>query len=183
MLPIRTTLDDIDAVCSYLVTKPTGATLAEMKAIVDRKYFDGRKLNALKFWGVIEDDTNGKTKITDRGRLAVRDSGSSRSQALGEVIRQVKPYSAQVERVVHSRQETMAATDVAAHWHEHFRDDVAGSDKILNDQAVSFRLHRVLTLEYLPLGAREGRLDLTSILTRRAYSSTVLPQTWKRKCL
>ena len=137
-LPIRTTLADIDAVCGYLVTKPTGATLAEMKAVVDRRSLDGRKLTSLKFWGFIEDHTNGKTRITDRGRLVVRDSGSSRSQALGEVIRQVKPYSALVERVVHSRQETMAATDVAAHWYEHFSDDVAGSDKTLNDQAVCF---------------------------------------------
>ncbi len=137
-LPIRTTLADIDAVCGYLMTKPTGATLAEMKAVVDKRRLDGRKLTALKFWGLIEDHTNGKTRITDRGRLTVRDSGSSRSQALGEVIRQVKPYSALVERVVHNRQETIAATDVASHWYEHFSDDVAGTDKTLNDQAVCF---------------------------------------------
>ena len=138
MLPIRTTLDDIHVVCSYLVNKPTGATLPEMKAIVDRKYLDGRKLNALKYWGFTEDHSNGKTRITDRGRLAVRDSGSSLSQALDQVIRQVKPYSTLVERVVLNRQETMAATDVAALWYEHFSDDVAGSDKILNDQVVCF---------------------------------------------
>ena len=65
-LPIRTTLEDITAVCAYLVTKPTGATLAEAKAVVDKKCLDGRKLAALKFWGLIEDDGN-KMKITDQG--------------------------------------------------------------------------------------------------------------------
>ena len=136
-LPIRTTPDDINAVCAYLVTKPTGATLAEAKAVVDKKNLDGRKLAALKFWGLIEDDGN-KIKITDRGRQCVKNSGSSRSGVLREVVRQVAPYSSIVERVAHRHEETISATDVAAHWHEHFRGDVSESDKTLNDQAVCF---------------------------------------------
>ena len=136
-LPIRTTLEDIHAVCAYLVTKPTGATLAEAKAVVDKKYLDGRKLVALKFWGLIEDDGN-KMKIADQGRQFVKNSGSSRSEVLGEVIRRVSPYGAIVERVAHRREETIAATEVAAHWHEHFRSVVSESEKILNDQAVCF---------------------------------------------
>ena len=136
-LPIRTTLEDITAVCAYLVTKPTGATLAEAKAVVDKKCLDGRKLAALKFWGLIEDDGN-KMKITDQGRQCVKDSGSSRSEVLREVVRRVSPYGAIVERVAHRREETIAATDVAAHWYEHFRSDVSESEKTLNDQAVCF---------------------------------------------
>ena len=138
MLPIRTTLDDIDAICGFLVTRPTGATVAEMKTVLDRRYLDGRKLTAMKSWGIIEDDVNSKLKITGRGRQVVKDSGSFRSKALGEVIRQIGPYSTLVERVVHSREDTMAATDVAAYWHEHFKNDAAESDKVLNDQAVCF---------------------------------------------
>ena len=136
-LPIRTTLDDIDAVCGYLVTKPTGATLAETKAVVDKKSLDGRKLAALKFWGLIEDDGS-KMKITDRGRQAVKLSGSSRSEVLRDVVRQVPPYGAVVERVTHRREETITATEVAAHWHDHFGSDISDSEKILNDQAVCF---------------------------------------------
>ena len=136
-LPIRTTLDDIDAVCGYLVTKPTGATPAEAKAVVDKKRLDGRKLAALKFWRLIEDDGN-KMKLTDRGRLAVRQSGASRSAVLREVVRQVPPYAAIVERVAHRNEETITGTEVAAHWYEHFRSDVSDSEKVLNDQAVCF---------------------------------------------
>ena len=113
-LPIRTTLDDIDAVCGYLATKPTGATLAEAKAVVDKKRLDGRKLSALRFWGFIEDDDN-KVKITYRGRQCVKDSGATRSQALREVVREVGPYLALVERVVHRQEESLPAGDVAAH--------------------------------------------------------------------
>ena len=65
-LPIRTTLDDIDAVCGYLATKPTGATQAEAKAVLDKRRLDGRKLAAMKFWGLIE-DAGDKLKITELG--------------------------------------------------------------------------------------------------------------------
>ena len=136
-LPIRTTVDDLHAVCSYLATKPTGATLPEAKAVVDRRRLDGRKLTALKFWGLVEDDGD-KVNITDRGRRSVKDFGALRSEVLREVVSQVLPYMAVVERVVHRREETISATDVAAHWHEHFTSDVSDSDKILNDQAVCF---------------------------------------------
>ena len=136
-LPIRTTVDDIQAVSAYLVTKPIGATLAEAKAVVDKKRLDGRKINALKFWGFIEDDGN-KMKITNQGRQLVKDSGAYQSEVLREVVRRVPPYLAVVERATHRHEETISATDVAAHWHEHFRSDVADSEKTLNDQAVCF---------------------------------------------
>lgn len=136
-LPIRTTVEDINAVCGYLVTKPTGTTLAEAKAVIDKRYLDGRKLTALKYWGLVE-DYNSKIKITDRGRLTAKDSGSYRSEALRQVIRQVEPYLRIVERIAHRNEETIAATEVASHWYEHFKNDVGDSDKILNDQAVCF---------------------------------------------
>ena len=136
-LPIRTTLDDLDAVCGYLTTKPTGATLAEAKAVVDKKKLDGRKLSALKMWGLIE-EVDGKLKITDRGRRSVKDAGAFRSDSLREVVRELEPYATVVERAAHRQEDDITATDLAAYWYEHFTDEVADSDKILNDQAVCF---------------------------------------------
>ena len=43
-----------------------------------------------------------------------------------------------VERVAHRHEDTLTTTDVAAHWHDHFRDQVSNSDRILKDQAVCF---------------------------------------------
>ena len=137
MLPIKTSLDDVDAVCAYLITKPTGATLAEARAVVDRKHLDGRKLSALKYWGLIEED-GPKLKITNLGRKAARDSASFRSDALREIIRSVPPYRALIERVVHRAETSLPAVDVASHWHEHFRESVSDSDTTLNDQALCF---------------------------------------------
>lgn len=45
-LPIFTTVDDVRGIVAYLKTKPTGATITEAKAVVDKTLVDGRKLAA-----------------------------------------------------------------------------------------------------------------------------------------
>ena len=94
-------------------------------------------MSALKYWGLIE-EADSKIRVTDLGRESVRNSGAGRSKVLRGVVRSVAPYSAAVERVVHGHEPTVAAADVAAHWHQHFRESASDSDKILNDQAVCF---------------------------------------------
>jgi predicted nucleotide-binding protein len=136
-LPIRTTVGDIEAVSFYLATKPTGATPVEAKAVLDARVLDGRKISALKFWGLIEDH-EGKMRLTDKGRRFAKDKGARKSDVLREVIKQVAPYAAVVERAVHKGEYTVTATEVAAHWHQHFNGEVSDNDKILNDQAVCF---------------------------------------------
>jgi len=76
-LPIRTTIEDVQAVCAFLAKKPTGATPAEARKILDEKYLDGRKLAALKLWKLI-DEQDGRLKITEEGRrLFVTNRGES----------------------------------------------------------------------------------------------------------
>lgn len=135
-LPIRTTVEDIQKVCSYLEKKPTGATLKEAKAVLDSKTLDGRKLSALKYWSLIEDQE--RLKLTQKGREAVRDHGSNQIAVLAGVIKDIAPYRAIIERAAHSEQKSLSTTDVAAHWHDHFKDQVSENDRILNDQAVCF---------------------------------------------
>ena len=136
-LPIRTTLADVDALCSYLITKPTGATMAEAKAVLDSKVLDGRKISALKFWALV-DDASGKMVVTERGRLVGKDKQARRAEALLDVVREVPPYRSIVERAVHRGELSFSALEVAAHWHQHFKAEASSNDKILNDQAVCF---------------------------------------------
>ena len=136
-LPIRTTVDDIETICSYLERKPTGATSAEAKAVIGKRYLDGRKTSALKYWGLIEEGDN-KIRVTEMGRDTVRNSGIGRSAVLQSVVRSVGPYLAAVERVVYGAGPTMTTADVATHWYDHFRDESSDSEKILKDQAVCF---------------------------------------------
>ncbi len=177
-LPIRATVEDIGAVCTYLATKPTGATLAEAKAVLDSKELDGRKLTALKFWGLIEDDPDGKMKITTQGRRCVVDSGAHQSGVLRDVVRRVAPYKAIVERVAHRSEGRITATDLAAHWHEHFRDDVADSDRTLKYQAICFfHIAQAADLGVLTFGRRgmQTRFDFDVAGARAFIEGSELP--------
>src|ERR1700716_932259 len=78
-LPVRTALVDIEAICGYLLTKPAGATAAEVAAVLDEKALDRRKLSALKFWGLVE-DTGAKLRLSERGLLVARDNGAHRGR-------------------------------------------------------------------------------------------------------
>ncbi|MCY3609758.1 MAG: nucleotide-binding protein [Acidimicrobiaceae bacterium] len=178
-LPTRTTVEDIDAVCGYLVTKPTGATLGEAKAVVDGKRLDGRKLSALRYWGLLDDDQN-RLKITERGRAAVKDAGSGRSAVLRDVIREVRPYFAIVERMVHRHETSITATDVASHWHEHLSDVASGTDAGLNGQAVCFfHIAQGADLGVLTLGRRgqQTRFDFDADTSRSFVSGSPAPVT------
>jgi hypothetical protein len=136
-LPIRTIFEDVQAVCSYLATKPTGATLTDAKAVLDSKHLDGRKLSALKFWHLIEDQDD-RLKITETGRNLLKQSGANRVPVLRGVIASIAPYRAIIERAAHRNEDSLSATEVGAHWHDHFTTEVSSNDKILNDQAVRF---------------------------------------------
>lgn len=136
-LPIRTTIDDVKALAAYLVTKPIGATPTEAKAIVDSSVLDGRKLNAMKAWGIIEENS-GRLRLTDRGRRGAKDKGAAIATVLIEVIRSIPAYAAVVERAAHKSEKTVTAVEVASHWHDHFTSVASSNEKILNDQAVCF---------------------------------------------
>lgn len=137
-LPIRTTMNDVQGVCSYLAKKPTGATLKEAKAVIDPKLLDGRKLSAFKVWGLITEDDDGRLKVTEAGRLLQKSSGEGKSRILVDVVRRMPPYEAIIERAAHRHEESLSAAEVGAHWYEHFKDEVAATEKTLNDQAICF---------------------------------------------
>lgn len=136
-LPIRTTMEDVEALTAYLVTKPIGATLAEAKAVVDGSVLDGRKLNAMKAWDLIEEN-GGRLRLTERGRRGAKDKGAALAAVLTEVIHAIPAYAAIIERAAHKSEFTITAVEAASHWHDHFKNVASPAEKILNDQAVCF---------------------------------------------
>lgn len=136
-LAVRASLADIEALCGYLLTKPTGATVPEAKAVLEPGILDPRKVGAIKSWNLIEDST-GKMRLTERGRGLAKDKGVRRAKYLREVLSEVPAYMSIIERAVHRSEFSVPATDVAAHWHQHFRSEASDSDEIINQQAISF---------------------------------------------
>jgi predicted nucleotide-binding protein len=136
-LPVRTTVEDIEAVCGYLAKKPTGATQKEIRAVLDAKHIEARRINAMKRWGLLEENGD-RLRLLERGRLVAKDGGAFRAKALAEVVREVEPYRATVERAVHRREFVVAATDTAAHWHDNFKGQASSGNEMLNEQVICF---------------------------------------------
>jgi Predicted nucleotide-binding protein containing TIR-like domain len=138
-LPLRATIDDVEKLCTYLAAKPTGATLAEAKTVLDPSSVDIRKMSAFRAWGLITaDEATGKMRLTDRGRGVAKDKGARKAVFLRESISAVPAYMAIVQRAVLKGDFTVAATDVAAHWHQHYRAEVSENDEVINQQAICF---------------------------------------------
>ena len=135
-LHIRTTLNDIVELCAYFATKPTGATIKDAKSVLDKKIIDPRKINAIKFWGLIQEEED-RLKLTPEGREFIK--GEDKQIAvLFKIIRRIPPYTAIIERAAHRKEDSLSTTDVGAHWHDNFKSDVSESETVLKAQAVCF---------------------------------------------
>lgn len=173
-LPIRTTLDDVIELCNYLSTKPTGASVKEAKSVLDPKRLDGRKLSALKSWDIITEEEDGRLKLKPAGRELVKSEGR-REKVLLSVIHRIPAYSAIIERAAHRHEDSLSTEDVAAHWHDHFRDQVSDSERIIKDQAVCFF--------HIATGARLGTIiaGRHGNPTRLSFSAEALSAYLKRE--
>lgn len=136
-IPTNTTVQDINVLCHYLSSKATGASLKEAKAVVDAKHLDPRKLAALKTWGFLE-SAGDRLKVTPLGRAYEKGGKEEKQRILREIIEKCLPYAAMVERSAHKKEETTNSTEVAAHWHDHFKEEVGAADNTLNAQAIVF---------------------------------------------
>lgn len=136
-LPIRTTQVDITTVVKYLASKPTGASLTEAKKVLDSKFLDGRKIAALKIWGLVSED-QGRYKLTERGRNVAKNGEMGLKAACRQIIKEIEPYKTLIERVSHNKESAISSTEVGAYWHDHYKNITSESDKVINDQAVCF---------------------------------------------
>jgi hypothetical protein len=151
LLPIRTAPEDVETVCGYLLTKPAGVSPFEL---IRHKKFDGRRLAALEFWGLIEDGT-GKLTLTPRGRLFAADGGAQKTQALREVLLAIPPYASAIAGA--AEEPIMLPSDIAAGWQRDFRSYLHFHAGVLNHQIVCFlRIAEAAALGRLVVG-RKGK--------------------------
>lgn len=136
-LPNRVKLDDIKDVCKYFATKPTGATIKTAKSVLDDNRLTRTKISAYKYLGLVEEADDKKLKLTEDGRKLAK-GGDEEKKILLEVIRRIPAYATIIERAALQHDDSIDTTEVAAHWHEHFKEDAGDSDSILKDRAVCF---------------------------------------------
>jgi predicted nucleotide-binding protein len=136
-LPVKTTADDVRAIVKYLKAKPTGATVAEAKA-VNKSMVDGRKIAAYIAWGVVE-RKDGRLKLTARGLAFARDPDKE-SGVFREIVSDRAPYRSVIEWAYHQEMAEIDTNDVATNWHDYHRQAVGedATDGTLRDNAVCF---------------------------------------------
>lgn len=136
-LPLKTTADDVRDIVRYLKTKPTGATVTEAKATVDKKVLDGRKLSAYVSWGITDRGDN-RLKLTERGWALAREALPEKD-VFRQILDGTRAYRSVLEWINHQSMATTTAVDVAVHWHEHHKEAVAdANDNTLRENAVCF---------------------------------------------
>jgi hypothetical protein len=159
LLPIRTAPEDIEAICGYLLTKPTGASPSD---VANNKSLDRRRVSALKFWGLIE-DAAGKLALSPRGRLIAARGGAQKARALREILLAMPPYASVIARAVERNELIMLSSDIADHWHNEFRAYLHFHPGVLNHQIVCFlRIAEAAALGRLMVGrhGKETRFEL-----------------------
>jgi Predicted nucleotide-binding protein containing TIR-like domain len=159
LLPIRTAPEDIEAICSYLLAKPAGVSPSE---VIHHKRLDGRKVSALKLWGLVE-DAAGKLTLSSRGRLVAAEGGAQKARALREILVTMPPYASTIARAVERNETIMLASDVAGHWQQDFRGYLHFHAGVLNHQIVCFlRIAEAAALGRLVVGrkGKETRFEL-----------------------
>jgi hypothetical protein len=159
LLPIRTAPEDIEAICSYLLAKPAGVSPSE---VIHHKRLDGRKVSALKLWGLVE-DAAGKLTLSPRGRLVAAEDGAQKARALREILVTMPPYASTIARAVGRNETIMLASDIAGHWQQDFRGYLHFHAGVLNHQIVCFlRVAEAAALGRLVVGrkGKETRFEL-----------------------
>jgi hypothetical protein len=160
-LPILTTAEDVLSIIGYLKTKPTGATLSEAKAVVDKTLLDPRKITAYVTWGIIQKEGD-RLKLATRGWELARNS-KTQPACFKEVLDSVPPYRSALEWALHQGFDQITNVDVAAQWHEHHSDHLGtDNENSIKDQAVCFlRVAEAAGLGSFTLGRKGQATRLT----------------------
>lgn len=136
-LPILTTGEDVKQIVSYLKNKPTGATIAEAKAVVKKQVLDWRKVNAYVFLKILQKDGD-RLKLTPIGWDLAR-STKPDNLIFRDILSSIQPYRSVLEWIYHQKIDSVTNSEVAAHWDEHHKEALGtDNENTIKDQAVCF---------------------------------------------
>jgi len=138
--PIKTTPEDIDALTKYLRNQVGWTSITDTKKAIQASYADSRKLDAMKYIGLIERDQE-NIKLSEAGRKYV-DAGSKEQKAkvVAPLLKNAKLYDVTLQWFHYEPTRSEATkTDVANYWLEKHNDLLGGAQgDALTDAAVFF---------------------------------------------
>lgn len=136
-LPVKTTLEDVEALLAYLKPKALGVPLKEARAVLDKKLLDGRKLSALEFWEIISREGD-RLVLTQRGRKGAR-SDEDKVSMFREILSSVRAYRTATDWAFQQGLPSVEAVDVAARWNLYNQDEVeTDNERTLRENVICF---------------------------------------------
>lgn len=127
MIPIKATIEDIDKLLAFLRPTFGWVALTKVKATLDSKVTDNRKLDAAKYIGMISRDGQ-NVEITDEGRaFASTQDSNERAAIMANQLAKDPLYLATVEWMYHSNKLEPTKTDIGEQWHKHHTELLGGA--------------------------------------------------------
>jgi len=154
-LAMLATGDDVEAIVGYLKTKPTGATVDDARAALDKSLTDTRKISAYLRWGFVTKE-GGRLKLGSLGRELSRAGPEAKASVYARVLRGEKAYRSTLDWIFHQGFGEVTNTEVAAQWHEHHRPEL-GTDNETTIKAMGvcfLRLCQAGSLGLIMVGRR-----------------------------
>ena len=157
MLPLKTTVDDIDILTTYLKSQVGWTSLDRLRTAIDTKHADNRKLEATRYIGLVERDGE-NIRLSTLGReYASASDGGDREDLLLKAIRRTPLYSETVQWLHWTKRYEPNKPDIGNYWHDKHPDKLEGAkNTALTDAAVFFlRLAGAAGLgQFIPAGNR-----------------------------
>lgn len=139
MIPIKTTFDDIDKLLAFLRPSFGWVSLTKVKANLDSKTSDNRKLEAARWIGLIKRDGQ-NVEITDEGRAyASAQDSAEKTRIMAELLAAAPLYAQTIEWMYHANKSEPTKTDVGDQWYKHYSDQLEGAlGAALGDGVIMF---------------------------------------------
>lgn len=136
--PIKTTPGDVEALASYLRTQVGWCQVDDIRKRLSSKQADNRKLEAMRYIGLIDRDGL-NVKLSDEGREFAKGDEAKRASVLRERMKEIPLYSATLDWMHFNKHEVVSKTEIANYWHDKLQDEIGGtSGSALTDAAVLF---------------------------------------------
>jgi hypothetical protein len=137
-LPLKTTETDLDKITGYLANQVGWVPLGKVRASIPAKHADNRKIEAVRYIGLVERDGE-NLKLTESGRDFAGGDANKRSEVMRQLLADKALYKATLDWMHYQEKTAPNKTDVANYWHDHHESETAGaSNEALSHSAVFF---------------------------------------------
>lgn len=137
MLPLKTTFEDIDKLTNYLRSQVGWVETSKASNAIGSRHVDNRKLEAMKYIGLLDRDGN-NIKLSAIGQDYADGDEVTKPKVLQQSIRSIPLYFETIEWLHHSNKGNQTKTQLASYWHDNHSGRLDGASGAALTDAVIF---------------------------------------------